>query len=146
MFSVNIGVVFVSPLVLKSERFGVTRWLPCLLVDWILDPQGHQQPCYGPLARYVNLRVAHAPGMPETFSPPSRVSDPDMHQGTCAMHVPWCMPGSLTSGFLWSRCRGKRSRHSRCMRNPQFYIAGKRPIDYARETSLNHPLLSAEKL
>ena len=34
----------------------------------------------GPLARYVKLRVAHAPG---TFSPPPRVSDPDMHHGPC---------------------------------------------------------------
>ena len=44
-------------------------------------------------------------------------------------HVPWCMPGSLTSGFLWSRWRGKRFRHSRRMRNRQFYISGKRPIE-----------------
>ena len=36
--------------------------------------------------------------------------------------------GSLTSSLLWSRWRGKRSRHSRCMRNPQFYVSGKRPI------------------
>ena len=43
-------------------------------------------------------------------------------------HVSWCMPGSLTSGFLWSRWRGKRSRHSQHMRNPQFYVSGKRPI------------------
>ena len=41
---------------------------------------------------------------------------------------PWCMPESLTSGFLWSRWRGKRSRHSWHMRNPQFYVSGKRPI------------------
>ena len=34
--------------------------------------------------------------------PPPRFSDPDMHQGTCVTHVPWCMLGSLTSGFLWS--------------------------------------------
>ena len=81
-----------------------------------------------PLARYVKLRVAHAPGMPGTFSPPMGVSDPDMHHGTCVMHVPWCMPGSLTSGFLWSRWRGKRSRHSRRKRNPQFCVSGKRPI------------------
>ena len=27
-------------------------------------------------------------------------SDADMHQGKCLTHVPWCMPGSLTSGFL----------------------------------------------
>ena len=57
-----------------------------------------------PLARYVNLRVAHAPGMPGTFSRPL-VSDPDTHHGKCVTRVPWCMPWLLTSGFLWSRCR-----------------------------------------
>ena len=60
--------------------------------------------------------------MPGAFSPPQRASDPDMRHGT------WCMPGSLTSGFLWTRWRGKRSRHSRCMRNPQIYVSGKRPM------------------
>ena len=79
--------------------------------------------CYGSLPRYVKLRVVHAPGMPGTFSPPPRVSDPDMH-------VPWCMSGSLTSGFLWSQLRGKRYRHSRRMRNPQFYVSGKIPIPW----------------
>ena len=63
----------------------------------------------GPLTRYIILRAAHAPGMP--------VSDPDMH-------VPGCMPGSLTSRFLWSRWRGKRSWHSRRMRNPHFCVSG----------------------
>ena len=43
--------------------------------------------CYGPLARYVKLRIAHAPGMSRTFSPPPRVSDPDMHHDTCVTHV-----------------------------------------------------------
>ena len=71
---------------------------------------------------------AHAPGMPGTFSPSPQVSYPDMHHGTCVTHVPWCMPGSLTSGFLWNRWRGKRSRHSRRMRNLQFYVSGKRPM------------------
>ena len=60
--------------------------------------------------------------MPGTFSPPSRVSDPDMHHGTCVMHVPWCMSGSLTSDFRWGRWRVKRSRHSRRMRNTRFYL------------------------
>ena len=83
---------------------------------------------HGPLARYVKLWVAHEPGMPGTFSLPPRVSDPDMHHGKCATHVLWCMPGSLTSGFLWSRWRGKNSRHSRRMRNPQFYVSGMRPM------------------
>ena len=57
----------------------------------------------GPLIRYVKLRVAHAPGMPGTFSPLSNsmetvVSDPGMHHGTCVTHVPWCMSRSLTRG------------------------------------------------
>ena len=52
---------------------------------------------YEHLARYVKLRFVHAPGMPGTFSPQLRVSYPDM---------PWCMPGSLTSGFLLSRWWG----------------------------------------
>ena len=50
-----------------------------------------------------------------------------MHHGTCVNHVQWCMLGSLTSGFLSSRWRGKRSRHSRRMRNLQFYVTGKAP-------------------
>ena len=62
---------------------------------------------HGHLSRYVKLRVAHAPGMLGTFSPPLRVSDPDKHHGTCVTHVPWYMPGSLSSGFLWNRWREK---------------------------------------
>ena len=42
-----------------------------------------------------------------------------MHHGTCTTHVPWGMPGSLPIGFRW--WQEKRSRHSRRMRNPQFY-------------------------
>ena len=75
----------------------------------------------------IKLWVAHAPRMPWTFSPPPRLSDPDMHHGTCVTHVPWCGI-SLTSGFLWIRWRRKRSRHSRRMRNPQFCVSGKRPM------------------
>ena len=60
--------------------------------------------------------------------PPPWVSDPDIHHGAWVTHMSWCMPVSLTSGFLWSRRRGKRSRYSRCMRNPQFYLSGWRPI------------------
>ena len=81
-----------------------------------------------PLARYVKVWVAHAPGMPGTFSPPPCVSDPDMHHGMCVTHMPWRMPGSLTGGFFWSRWWVKRSRNSWRMRNPQFYVSGKRPI------------------
>ena len=59
-----------------------------------------------PLARYVNLRFTHAPGKPGTFP------------------QPWCTTRSLTSGFLWSQWREKRSRHSRHMHNAQFYVSG----------------------
>ena len=93
-----------------------------------------------PLIRYAKLRVAHAPEMPGTFSPPPRISDPDMHHGTCATHVLWCMSGSLTSGFILSPWREKRSRHSWRMRNPQFYVSGKRPIQrvsYAESVSMS---------
>ena len=83
----------------------------------------------GPITRYAKFPVAHVPGMPATFSSAPRYSDPDMHHGTCATHVPWCMPRSLTSGFLWSQWRGKHSRHSRRMRDPQFCLSGKRLID-----------------
>ena len=41
-----------------------------------------------------------------SVSPTPRVSDLDMHHGTCVTHVPWCIPGSPTSGFLWSPWRG----------------------------------------
>ena len=74
---------------------------------------------YDHLSRYAKLRVAHVPGMPGTFSPSPWVSDPDMY-------VPWCMLGSLTSGFLWCRWRGKLSRHSRRLRNSQFYVSDRR--------------------
>ena len=101
--------------------------MKCLCLDLVLVVMPLVS-IHGPLTRYVKLQVAHAPGMPRTFSPPPRVCDLGMHHGTCVTHVPWCMSGSQTSGFLWSRWRAKRSRHSRCMRNPQFYVSGKRPI------------------
>ena len=79
---------------------------------------------HGPLTRYALLWIVHAPGMPGTFSPPTQVID----HGTCVTHVPWCMPESLTSGFLRSRWRGKRSWDSLHMRNPQCSTSGKRPM------------------
>ena len=73
------------------------------LGGWIVNTW----PGDGPLTTYVKLRVMHAPGMPGTFSPPPRVSDPGMHHGTCVVaiwspsasseiavtYVPWCMTG-----------------------------------------------------
>ena len=56
---------------------------------------------YGPLARYVELRVVHAPGMPGM---PPRL----LRTSRAAMHVEIANPP-------W---QGKRSRHSQRMRNP----------------------------
>ena len=102
-----------------DSRGGLTE--PSL---WLCN--GHHGKLNGPIARYVKLRVAHAPGILGTFFPPPRVCNPDMHHGTCVTHVPWCMPGSLTSSCLWSRWRGKRSRHSWRMptRNFTFMARG----------------------
>ena len=93
----------------------------------------------GPLTRCIKLRVAHEPGMPGmpgTSSPPRLqrqplVNDPDMHQGTCVTHVPWCMSGSLTRGGE------KTFRHSRRLRNPQFYVSDKRPMETGKYNSGN---------
>ena len=84
---------------------------------------------HGPLARYATLWVMQALGMLGTFSLLPRVSNPDMHHDTCVTHV----PGSLTSGFLWIQWWGKCSRHHRRIRNPQFYVSGKRPILFTEQ-------------
>ena len=66
--------------------------------------------------------------MPGTFSPPSRVSDPDMYHGTCVTHVTRCMPGSLFSGFLRSWWRGKTFPAFPAHAQPAIYLSGKRPM------------------
>ena len=110
-------------LISNSIEMSLVERAPGNMTRWQRHP-------HGPLARYLKLRVVHVPGMPGTFSPPPRVSDLGMHHGTCVTHVPGCMPGSLTGGFLWSRWRGKRSRHSRRMRSPQCNVSGNRPISH----------------
>ena len=87
--------------------------------------------CYQTLTRYVKWRVAHAPGMPGTFSPPptsnetaswlSRHASRHVRHERAVMHV----------GMAHPRWRGKRSRHSRRMRNLRFDVSGKRPMGSA---------------
>ena len=77
-------------------------------------------PIHGALTRYAKLRVAHAPGMPGTFSLPptsketagqrSRHVSRHVREARAVMHV----------GIANPRWRGKRSRYSRRMRNPIF--------------------------
>ena len=57
---------------------------------------------HGPLARYLKLWVVQKPGMLGTFSLPPWVINPDMHHGTCIMHMLGFIPGSIISVFLWS--------------------------------------------
>ena len=79
---------------------------------------------------------AHAPGRPGTFSPPPRVSAHGMHHGTRVTHVPWCMPGALTSSFLWSRRRGETFPAFSAHAHPQFYVSGKRPMEFTFMTTV----------
>ena len=84
-------------------------------------------PVRGPLTRYVNLCVAHTLVCRGRFSCHRRqrkplVSDSGKDHGTCVTHVG--MHVGIANPRLW----GKRSRHSRRMRNPPFYVYGKRPM------------------
>ena len=112
----------------------------CIIMLVYLAECNAEGDCYANerLNRYVNLQVAHAPGMHGTFSPSQRVCDPDLHRGPCVTYVPWCMAGSITSDFLGSRWQGKRCRNSRRMRNQPFYVSGKRPIAHERWLELFH--------
>ena len=97
-----------------------------IMVDF--DGSTGQNSHHGPIVRYVKLWVAHAPGMPGTFLPPPtskeiasqrpRHASRRVRHARAVMHV----------GIANPRWRGKRSRHSRCMRNPKFYVSVKRPI------------------
>ena len=72
--------------------------------------------------------VAHGPGMPGTFSPPpASMENASLWSRHTSRHVRYAR-AVMHAGIsiLWGR--GKRSRHSRRMRNPKFYVSGKRPI------------------
>ena len=70
-----------------------------------LWPQHYMALFTGLLSDTQNYGCASA-GNAGNVYPSPQVNDPDMHHGTCVTHVPWCMPGSLTIGFLWNRPRG----------------------------------------
>ena len=79
---------------------------------------------HGPLTRYVKLQVAHAPGMPGTFSPAADF------KGNRKLAIPTCITAVRDAravmhvGIAHLRWRGKRSRHSRRMRTCNFaYLA-----------------------
>ena len=84
------------------------------------------------------LPVAHAPGMPGTFSPPptskQTASYRSRHASRHVRHARAVMHVGIANPWWW----GKRPRHSRRMRNPQFCLSGKRPIvKYSSECMLS---------
>ena len=85
---------------------------------------------HGTFVRYVKLRIVYAPGRSGTFSSPPRVSDPDVHHGTCVTHVPCWMSESLTRGFLWTQWRGNRSLHPGACTTRNFAYLVRRQLVY----------------
>ena len=127
-----------DPIFIRQDIQGMTTPLSPYMGEWTTHNWPHKLGtitvlhvliiwcCIWPMSKLYGANGRNTIPLHSYKSP--QVSNPDMHHGTCIMHMQWCMPGSLTSGFLWSRCWGKRSWHSRHIRNPQIYLFGKRPI------------------
>ena len=91
-----------------------------LWFNLLLNKLMQQIDIHGPLIRYAKIAGCACAGNAGDVFPATA--------GYRSRYV-WCMPGSLTSGFLWSRWRGfPVYRHSRRMHNPQFCVSGKRPV------------------
>ena len=96
-------------IMLRVRRAVIWDWNLLALKVWNIIVSRELGPKLWPCASYLICKIAgaHAMRIPGTFSPPQLVSDPDMQHDTCVTQVPWCMPGSLTSGSLWSQRQGK---------------------------------------
>ena len=81
---------------------------------------------HGPPTRYIKLRVAHAPGMPGAFSPPPTSIETACYRPRHASRHVRRARAVMYVGIANPRWQGKLSRR---MRNPQFYVSGKRPIE-----------------
>ena len=78
-FDIHVGIF--------TFAFRSNAWKILKMVRIGLVVSAHET-IHGPLTRNVTLRVAHAPGMPGTFSLSLRVSDLDIHHDARAvMHV-----------------------------------------------------------
>ena len=89
---------------------------------------------HGPLTRYVKLQVAHAPGMPGTFSPAADFKENRL------LAIPACI-----TARAWRTCRdacrdrlhavtGKTFPAFPAHAHPQFYVSGKRPMEQCAKT------------
>ena len=86
---------------------------------------------HGPVTRYVKLRFAHAPGMPGTFFRPLTSKETACYWSRHASRHVRDARGVMHVGIADPRWREKRSQYSRHMRNPQFYVYDKRPMDWS---------------
>ena len=92
---------------MSSAETEITTIYACYWIDDVIQNDRRDLAALnGPLARYVNLWVAHAPGMPGTFflatiGKRSRHASRHVRDPRAVMHG-----GSLTRGFLWSQGRG----------------------------------------
>ena len=72
--------------------------------------------------------VAHAPGMPGTFSAPLTTEETARQRSRHASRHVRDARAVIHVGIDNPRWRGKRSRHSRRMHNAPIYVSGKRPM------------------
>ena len=93
---------------------------------------------HGPLTRYVKLQVAHAPGMPGTFSPAADF------KGNRKLAIPTCI-----TARAWRTCRdacrdcapavtGKTFPAFPAHARLQFCVSGKRPMELFPGTMIWH--------
>ena len=75
-------------------------------------------------------------GMPGTFSPPPTWKETSQWPRHASRHHVRHARAVMHSGIANPRWRGKRSRLSRLMLNPQFYVSGKRHMGIALESVL----------
>ena len=74
------------------------------------------------------LRVVHALRLPVTFSPPPTLKETAIYRSRHASRHVRDARAVKHIGIASPQWRGKRSRHSPRMRNPQFCVSGKRPM------------------
>ena len=68
------------------------------------------------------------PRIPRSFFPPSTSMETASYRSRHASRHVGHARAAMHIGIDNPQQRGKRSRHSRCMRKPEFYASGKRPI------------------
>ena len=88
----------------KASDMNTYAWLIILYSNLIAEISSvwfiSDRSIHGPLAKNLNYGLCMHSQCGKRF-PHYWVSDSHLHHGTCVTHVPWCILGSLSSGFLW---------------------------------------------